>query len=65
MNYKTGALYGLWEAFMWHFQWAHLVVSPSLPVQHDPDRQFLATVSQYILILYISNSRQAASILTV
>lgn len=26
MNCKEEALYGLWEAFMWHFQWAHLVV---------------------------------------
>lgn len=34
----------------------------SLPVQHDPQRQFLATVSQCILILYISNLHQAASI---
>jgi len=26
MNCKEEAWYRLWEAFMWHFQWAHLVV---------------------------------------
>lgn len=62
MNCKTEAFYGLWEASMWHFQWAHLVVFRLSPVQHDPQKQFLATVFQCILILYISNLQQAASI---
>lgn len=37
----------------------------ALPVQHDPDRQFFATVFKCILILYISHPHQAAPILTV